>query len=312
MTVEAFLVDRKLVGILGGQCGDVVLKRVEVSTCKEPAFRSLKACLDHLAEVRPSRQVLHVGITRAQSAGDRATQIEAAMQVSHAISFEDASLECRDEGRQDLGDLAVANQRSEQLLVGRLLGVVDQLLDRLCTGRRLLGVGQIEHWQAHQLIEQTLQLRTGVRIELHVIECSLVFGQDLPRILGFGFPVFVVLVPGSLLKQELQHLNDTTGLDGCEVRLLLVIERLLHFHDFPIVHGHATQLDLDDQLEAGKHQAVVQIQLVVLHHGWPVLVLHVVGGQGIHQVVLEQLVKRNLADVFDVVLGPVACELVSQ
>ena len=117
-------------------------------------------------------------------------------------AFVQCFLERWDEGVQDLAGLTVTNQGFQQCFVGRLLGVIDQLRDGLCTSSRLLGVRQIQYRQTHLFVQQTLQLGTTIRIELLAIKRRQLLGLDLAWILGFGFPALEVLFPFTGLQQQ--------------------------------------------------------------------------------------------------------------
>ena len=57
------------------------------------------------------------------------------MQPDHITrSLIQCLLEGRDEGIEDLGDFTVADQRRQDRFVLRIVGMVDELLDRLGTG----------------------------------------------------------------------------------------------------------------------------------------------------------------------------------
>ena len=102
------------------------------------------------------------------------------------------------------------------------------------------------------------------------------------------------------------------GGNQLQVRCFLAFQFRFNCQNTSSFHGHAGQFHLDDGFEARQHQISIDVLLVVSHHHGVVGVFDVPRTQTVHKVVLKQVLKRNLTNIFDVRLCPVACKGLSQ
>ena len=179
------------------------------------------------------------------------------MQPHHAVALGHCFFEGRNEGRQNLGHLGVLAQCRQDGLVLLGVTVVDELLQGVAAGGRATPIGEVDLGQAHDRVQQTLQLRTRVGVELSDGEGVAVFRLDVLRVLGLGSPALEVLLPFLLGQQQGQHLDQRTAQDYIQVGFLLGLQDGFHLLNPLRQHGHADQFHLNDDLQARQHQRVI-------------------------------------------------------
>ena len=90
-----------------------------------------------------------------------------------------------------------------------------------------------------------------------------------------------------VLDNEIHHLDHSAVVDGAQVCCLNSFQLGFCLSNLLARHRHASQFHLNDELETGQHESLVDFLLVVLHHDGCVLVLDIPRTQAVNQVVLE-------------------------